>query len=219
MSNLTLVIGNKNYSSWSLRVWLALRRTGVPFEEVVVPLGETETKNRILQHSPSGRVPVLHHGPYTVWESLAICEYLAETFPAAMLWPADREARAVARAVSAEMHAGFVALRTALPMDFRAPGGPSELTQEVSADVARVVEIWRGCRARFGENGPFLFGRFTAADAMFAPVVVRFLTYGVELEPAERAYAAAVWGLPDMREWTTAARAEPWRNREFEVPE
>ncbi|WP_029011086.1 glutathione S-transferase family protein [Azospirillum halopraeferens] len=208
--DITLVLGNKAYSSWSLRPWLALKRTGVPFAEVVIPLRRPETKGAILEHSPAGKVPVLRHGDRTVWDSLAIIEYLAETFPSARLWPEDANARAVARAVSAEMHSGFQALRKALPMDLKARHPGRTFDAEVEADIARIRSLWEDCRRRFGADGPFLFGRFSAADAMYAPVVTRFDTYAVTLDPVSRAYADAILTLPEMREWTAAAMAEPW---------
>jgi len=210
MSELTLVIGNKAYSSWSLRPWLALKHVGVPFAEIVVPLRQPDSRTRILDHSPSGRVPALRHGDRTVWDSLAICEYLAEAFPEARLWPDDAYARAVARAVSAEMHAGFASLRTTMSMDLKRRRPGEGRSDDTLADIARVMEIWRDARAQFGADGPYLFGRFSIADCMYAPVVTRFDTYGVELDPVCRAYADAVLALPSLREWTEAARAEPW---------
>jgi glutathione S-transferase len=210
MAELTITLGNKNYSSWSLRGWLALKQTGAAFDEVVVPLDEPETKERILEASPSGRVPVLRHGALTIWDSLAIGEYLAERFPQAGLWPADAEARAVARAVTAEMHAGFAALRSHMPMDLRGrrPGfgsGPG-----VAEDIARIVAIWEDCRGRFGQGGDHLFGGFTLADAAFAPVATRFVTYDVALEGPAAAYRDAVLAWPALEAWTAAAQAEPW---------
>ncbi|HEY0837440.1 MAG TPA: glutathione S-transferase family protein [Azospirillum sp.] len=210
MSDLTLVLGNRAYSSWSLRPWLMLKRTGRPFAEVVIPLRRPDSKARILAHSPSGRVPLLKHGGRTVWDSLAIGEYLAETFPDAALWPADAHARAVARSVSAEMHSGFAALRTAMPMDLKGTYPGLGRTPECAADIARVTALWNDARTRFGAEGPFLFGRFSIADAMYAPVVTRFQTYGVELDSISRAYADAVLDLPAMREWYAAARDEEW---------
>ena len=210
MDDVTLVIGNKAYSSWSLRAWLALTHVGVPFREVVVPLRQPDSTARILVHSSSGKVPALRHGGRTVWDSLAICEYLAETFPAARLWPDDPHARAVARAVSAEMHSGFVALRTNMPMDLKETHPGAGRTAECLADIARITALWRDVRGRFGQDGPFLFGRFSIADCMYAPVATRFETYAVELDPVCRAYADAVLALPALRAWTEAARAEPW---------
>lgn len=217
MPKCVLVIGNKNYSSWSLRAWLAIKRTGIDFEEIVVPLMRPETREAIRTHSPSGKVPLLKHGDDTVWDSLAIAEYLAERFPAAGLWPADPAARAVARSVAAEMHAGFMALRRGLPMNLRAHYPDHARAADVDADVARVQEIWRSCRSRFGAGGPFLFGRFTAADAFYAPVVGRFRTYDVALDAAGQAYADAVWHTPDMTQWVTAAVAEPYVVPEYEL--
>ena len=212
---LTLVVGSKNYSSWSLRPWLALRTAGIPFEDVVVPLDRPETKAEIARHSPSGRVPVLRDGELVVWDSLAIIEYAAERFPEAHLWPADRAARAVARSVSAEMHAGFQALRAHLPMNLKRTPAPRDLPAEAEADIARVKEIWRACRAR--GTGPFLFGAFSGADAMYAPVVTRFETYRVPVDPEIRAYMDAILGLPAYREWREAALAEPWASAKWDA--
>lgn len=209
MSALTLVIGNKNYSSWSLRPWLALRQAGADFTEELIGLRQPETRARILSYSPAGRIPVLIDGDVTVWESLAICEYVAELYPAAGLWPDDRAARAVCRSVATEMHSGFAALRQALPMDYRASLPLPELDEAVHDDIARIQAAWRTARRRFGAGGPFLFGRFSIADAMYAPVVTRFATYGVALDEVAQAYAAAILDLPAMQEWLAAARLEP----------
>jgi glutathione S-transferase len=208
MAEFTVILGNKNYSSWSMRPWLALKRTGAVFEEIVIPLDRPDTQARIRAHSPSGKVPVLKHGGIVIWESLAICEYLAELFPKARLWPEDRAARALARAVSHEMHGGFASLRAAMPVNIRASFPGKEMAPEAKADIDRVVSLWTDMRARFGTGGDFLFGAFTIADAMFAPVVTRFRTYGVALPAAARAYADAVWTLPALQEWVAAARAE-----------
>lgn len=217
MAKCVLVIGNKNYSSWSLRAWLAAKQTGVAFEEILVPLMRPETRAAILAHSPSGKVPLLRLGDDQVWDSLAIAEYLAERFPAAGLWPADPSARAEARSVAAEMHAGFMPLRRALPMNLRAhlPGRPR--AADVEADIARIQDIWTSCRTRFGATGPFLFGGFTIADAFYAPVVARFRSYDVPLADACRAYADAVWQTPDMQAWVAAAAVEQERIAEYEV--
>lgn len=210
MSELTLVVGSKNFSSWSLRPYLALAHTGQPFSEVLVPLDTPETEALIALHSPSGRVPVLKHGDTVVWDSLAICEYLAEAFPAAKLWPEDRAARAMARSVTAEMHAGFQALRTNLPMDITARKSvPGLDAPGVHGDIARIQALWMGCRERHGKGGPFLFGAFSIADAFYAPVVTRFVTYGVPFRPELAAYRDAVLGLPAMLKWTEAAQGEP----------
>ncbi len=218
MADLTIYLGNKNYSSWSLRPWLALKEMAVPFDEVVIPLYQPESRNAVLQYSPSGRVPVLRHGAVTVWDSLAICEYLAETFPDCGLWPTDPAARALGRSVSAEMHSGFAALRQHLPMNVRASVAGRGLTPEVAADIDRITAIWRDCRSRFGAgNGDFLFGRFTIADAMFAPVASRFRTYGIALDRDAEAYCAQLMALPAMQEWIEAARNEPMVVESFEV--
>lgn len=209
MSGLTLVIGNKNYSSWSLRPWLALRQAGASFAEELIGLRQAETRARILAYSSAGRLPVLIDGDVTVWESLAICEYVAELFPEAGLWPDDRAARAVCRSVAAEMHSGFAELRQALPMDYRASLPLPELSEAVADDIARIQAVWRMARRRFGAGGPFLFGRFSIADAMYAPVVTRFNTYGVALDEVAQAYCGAVLDLPAMRDWLEAARKEP----------
>ena len=215
MAEFTIYIGNKNYSSWSLRPWLALRHAGVAFEEVIIPLDQKDSAATLRRHSPSGRVPVLRHGTLTIWETLAICEYLAEQFPAARLWPADREARAVARAISNEMHAGFAALRNLLPMDISRRWPLGNRLAKVGPDVERIAAIWRDCRERFGSGGAvgagdFLFGGFTIADAMFAPVTTRFVTYAVPLDPVCSAYVAAMQRWPAMQDWAAAAKAEPW---------
>jgi glutathione S-transferase len=215
----TLVIGNKNYSSWSLRPWLAMKVAGIPFEELRIPLDLPETRAQILRHSPSGKVPVLREGEAVVHESLAICEFLAERFPEAQLWPEVPAARALARSVSAEMHAGFAALRAAMPMNVRARLPGRGRAPGVDADVERIGALWRDARVRFGSGGDFLFGRFSIADAMFAPVVTRFRTYDVPQGADGRAYCEAVWELPAMREWEAAARAESERIEAVEIGE
>ncbi|WP_324779642.1 glutathione S-transferase family protein [Thiobacillus sedimenti] len=216
MTSLTLVIGNKNYSSWSMRPWLVLRQADIDFKEVRIPLYWPESAAQLTAWSPSGKVPALHDGEIKVWDSLAICEYLAERFPEKQLWPADATARAVARSISAEMHAGFAALREHLSMNVRARYPGAGRTAESLADIARIVTIWTDCRARFGAGGDFLFGRFGIADAMYAPVVLRFRTYGVELAGAARAYADAVLALPAVQEWVADAVAETERIERFE---
>lgn len=210
MADITIVIGNKSYSSWSLRGWLALKRTGAAFEEVVIPLRQPDTRARILEWAPSGRVPVLRHGAVTVWDSLAIGEYLAERFPEAALWPEDPAARAVARSVTAEMHAGFASLRRHMPMDLRSRHPGLGLAPGVAEDIERIAGIWRDCRSRFGGGGDFLFGGFTLADAAFAPVATRFATYAVPLGAPEAAYRDAVLAWPALRQWTAEAAEEPW---------
>lgn len=210
MAELFLLIANKNYSSWSLRPWLALKQSGIAFEEAVVPLDQPETQERIRKYSPSGRVPFLRHGAVEVWESLAICEYLAEAFPGVGLWPGEVAARAHARAVANEMHAGFASLRHNLPMDIRSHRPEKSRANKVPDEIARIEAIWRDARQRHASEGPFLFGRFSIADCMFAPVVTRFQTYDVKLDAIAQAYAETIMGLPAMAEWSAAAKREPW---------
>lgn len=210
MSELTLVIGNKAYSSWSLRPWLAMKQAELAFSEIVIPLRMPDTTERLLALSPTGRVPCLLHGNRRVWDSLAICEYVAELVPAAGLWPDDARARAAARSASAEMHSGFVALRSNMPMDLKRKRPGEGRTPECEADIARISTLWSEMRGQFGEEGPFLFGRFTIADAMFAPVVTRFHTYDVAVGDDLRAYMETILALPAMRDWYAAARAEEW---------
>jgi glutathione S-transferase len=206
---LTLVIGNKNYSSWSFRPWIALKQAGIAFDEKVISLDAPEFKPTLLKVSPVGKVPVLIDGDIHVWESLAILEYLAEKFPAAKLWPADFSARAHARTIATEMHAGFVPLRKHCPMNFWRPVKRRDLPADVAANVARIDAMWSECLARFG--GPFLLGKnFSAADAMYAPVVSRFHTYAIEAGAASRTYMDAVMALPAWAEWKKAALVEPW---------
>jgi glutathione S-transferase len=214
---LRLIIGNKNYSSWSLRPWIAMKVAGIPFAEEVISLDAKDFKQRVTKVSGTGKVPALVDGDVHVWESLAILEYLAEKLPQTGLWPADPHARAYARAVAAEMHAGFVPLRRALPMNMWRPVKPRELAPDVQADVARIDAMWTDCRNRFGAGGAFLFGAFGAADAMYAPVVSRFHTYRVGVGPVARAYMAAVTALPAWAEWRAAAISEPWVLAEDEV--
>lgn len=210
MADFKIVLGNKNYSSWSLRGWLALKRCGVAFDEEVIPLYQDDWRARLLAVSPAGKVPVLLHGERIIWDTLAIVEYLHEVFPAARLWPEERGARAMARAVSAEMHAGFAALRNDMPMDFRGDIDTPQRGRAVEADILRVVEIWQDCRARFGAGGPFLFGAFSAADIFYAPVAARFAAYDVDLPAAAAGYRDAVLAWPDVEEWRRAAVEETW---------
>jgi glutathione S-transferase len=204
--SLILVIGTKRISSWSLRPWLALKATGAPFEEVEIALRQPGTKAEILKWSAAGKVPVLIDDGHVVWDSLAICEYLAECFPAAGLWPDERSARAAARSVAAEMHAGFPVLRQQCPMDVRLDEALAEPGPELLAEIARVDALWSACRSHFGADGPFLFGRFTIADAMYAPVVTRFHTYHLPLGPVAAAYRDAVLAWPALAEWIAGAR-------------
>ncbi len=215
---LKLVIGNKNYSSWSLRPWLALRASNIAFEEVFIPLytGQAD-KERILAFTRSGKVPTLVDGDLTIWDSLAIIEYIAERFPESRLWPEDRASRAHARSISAEMHSGFVALRSECGMNLHRPVGAIALSDASRADIARVQEIWSECRERHGKSGPFLFGAFSGADAMFAPVVHRFLTYAIEVTPQVREYMNAMTALPAFQEWTREGLAETIVIAKFET--
>ncbi len=208
-----LVIGNKRWSSWSLRPWLAMRHAGLPFREINVQLRRPESKAQILRHSPSGKVPALLTDGLVIWDSLAILEYLAEAHPDAKLWPVERQARAVARAAAAEMHSGFAALREHCSMELLARTPMSTVPDLVGADVARIVALWRDCRRRFGASGPLLFGGFTAADAMYAPVASRLRTYLPDLSPygddgTAQAYVDAIFALPAMAEWEAGACRE-----------
>jgi len=214
-----LTIGNKLYSSWSLRPWIVLRAFDIPFEETVIPLYRPESKARILQVSPSGKVPCLTDGDVRVWESLAIIEYLAEKFPEKAIWPTDPKARAHARAAASEMHAGFQALRSACPMNLGKRFARKDRGAAVAADVARVTALWRKARQSFGGEGPFLYGAFSAADAMFAPVVTRLDTYQVDVEPDTRAYMDAILSHPAFVAWREAALQEPWSLPHYEEGE
>jgi glutathione S-transferase len=214
---LKLVIGNKNYSSWSMRPWLAMKVAGIPFQEEVISLDDPAFNERVSKLSGAGKVPVLIDGHVRVWESLAILDHIAERCPQCLLWPADPEARALARSVAAEMHAGFGALRRHCPMNMWRPAKRRELTPEVAADIARIEVIWTDCRTRFGRSGPFLFGAFGAADAMYAPVVSRFHTYAVDVGSVARGYMEAIMSLAPWAEWRSAALAEPWILRRNEV--
>lgn len=216
--SLTLVIGNKNYSSWSMRPWLALKAAGIAFEEVLIPLytGDAD-KQRILSVSASGKVPVLIDDDITVWDSLAIIEYAAERFPDAQLWPQDVASRAHARSISAEMHSGFAALRSECGMNLHRPVRAKPLSDQARAEIARIQHSWSECRTRYGKAGPFLFGEFSAADAIYAPVVHRFRSYAIETPPLVSDYMAAMQELPAFREWTSAGLAETLLIEKFEV--
>jgi glutathione S-transferase len=215
---LKLVIGNKNYSSWSMRPWLALRANDIPFEEIFIPLytGEAD-KRRLLSFTPSGKVPTLIDGDVTIWDSLAIVEYLAERFPEKRLWPEDRASRAHARSISAEMHSGFAALRNECGMNLHRPVGAITLSEDARANIKRIQQIWIECRERYGKCGPYLFGAFGGADAMFAPVVHRFRTYEIEVAPEAQAYMATMMSLPAFAEWTRAGLAETLVIERFET--
>jgi glutathione S-transferase len=208
MAEFTIYIGNKNYSSWSLRAWLMLKQTGAAFDEELIPIAQPTSRAEILRYSPSGKVPTLVHGDVTVWESLAIGEYLAEIFPAAKLWPESPSVRAVARAVSHEMHAGFMAMRRHFPMNMRSVFD-RDIIPEIQGDLDRITALWRDCRQHYGAGGDFLFGEFGIADAMYAPVVSRFRTFKLPLEGETEAYAKAIEAWPAYQEWQAAARNEP----------
>jgi glutathione S-transferase len=214
--SLTLVIGNKAYSSWSLRPWIALKQARIPFEEKVIPIYIEGSREQILSQSPAGKVPILKDGDVTVWDSLAIIEYLAETYPDAGIWPKDPVARAMARSISAEMHSGFLALRRHYTMNVRRSYTDFPTDPEANENIARIEEIWAEARGRFGQGGPFLFGEFSGADAMYAPVATRFETYNVKLMPEARAYVDAILTLPAMQQWYDGAKAETWVLPQYE---
>ncbi len=213
---LTLVIANKAYSSWSFRPYILMRHFDIPFAEVVIPLRQETTATEILHHTPSGKCPVLEDGDIAVWDSLAIIEYLAEAYPDIGIWPQDKAARAMARSIAAEMHSGFMGIRTHLPMNMRRTAKARALTPQAEVDRARIEGAWDAARRRFGKGGVFLFGKFSAADAMFAPVVSRFHTYDVPVSRESRAYMDAMMALPAWQDWQAGAAAESWRIAQFE---
>ena len=208
MNDLFLTMGNKNYSSWSLRPWMLLKHLGLTFEERVLQLDTPQFAREIAALSPTRRVPLLRHGALLVWDSLAICEYACELAGAG--WPKDREARAVARSACAEMHSGFGALRSQWPMNARATGRRTPPDAARAADIARIEQLWTECRTRFGVSGPWLFGEYSVADAMYAPVVLRFRSYGAQLGATAAAYVTAALADPHLQSWIAAAVAEPW---------
>jgi glutathione S-transferase len=215
--SLTLIVANKAYSSWSFRPWILMRHFGIAFDEIVIPMAQENTHAEMLRYSPAGKCPSLHDGEITVWDSLAIIEHLAELTPDKPLWPVSRAARAQARSLAAEMHSGFTGLRGQLPMNMRRAVKKRELTPEASADVARLEQAFQQARTEFGQAGSFLFGEFSAADAMFAPVVNRLHVYDVAVTPATRAYMDAMMALPAWQEWRAQAEAEPWTIGKYEV--
>jgi glutathione S-transferase len=214
---LKLIVANKAYSSWSLRPWILLAHFKIPFEEIVIPMDRPETRRAMLKYAPTAKCPSLHDGKIAVWESLAIMEYVAEAFPEKAIWPRAKAARAHARSLASEMHAGFAALRQACPTNFRRKPKAIALGEEARADVARIEAAWADTRDTFGKAGPFLFGRFSAADAMFAPVVNRFHAYDIRVAKATRAYMEAMMALPAWRAWIADAEAEPWRIEKYEA--
>ena len=207
---LTLVIGSKNYSSWSLRPWLALAHHRIPFEEVPIPNGQPEFRPRVASYGAGKTVPILIDGGQKIWETIAILEYLAEKFPQAKLWPADPAARAHARVISAEMHSGFMPLRQHCSFNLRRKRARPANPPEVEGDVARINTIWRETRERYGAGGDFLFGAFTAADCMYAPVAGRIVSYQLTVDKTASAYVEAITSLPAYRQWFDAAQREPW---------
>lgn len=214
---LKLVIANKAYSSWSMRPWMLLVAFGVSFEEIVVPLGREETRADILRYSPTGKVPALIDGDTTVWDSLSIVEYVAESFPHLAIWPRAKKARALARSISAEMHSSFQGLRTQCPVNLRRAPKAIAFADDTRADIARIEAIWAEARAAHGEGGPFLFGAFSAADAMYAPVVNRLDVYDAPVNEESRAYMRAVKETDAWRRWQAGADAEPWRIEKYET--
>lgn len=215
--SLTLAIANKTYSSWSFRPWIVLRHFGIPFDEVVIPMAQETTRAEMLRFSPAGKCPALRDGEILVWDSLAIIEYIAELYPQIAIWPRERAARAQARSLAAEMHSGFMGLRSHLPMNMRRPVRKRELTPEAIADLARVEQAFVQARKRFGQAGAFLFGDFSAADAMFAPVVNRLHVYDVAVTPPTRDYMEAMRVLPAWQDWRAQAQAEGWTIEKYEV--
>jgi len=217
-----LIVGNKNYSSWSLRAWLACKQSGLGFEELTVPLygEEWERQKRANEETApsSGKVPILWDGDAVVWDSLAIIEYLADKVGRDRFWPKADDARAMARSMVAEMHSSYLALRHDCPMNIRARKQGFQPSDAVKADIVRILQLWAEARARFGKGGPFLFGTFCAADIIYAPVVSRFLTYGVPVPGFASAFMQAVWEQDWLQEWIAAAEAEEWVIEQYEVP-
>lgn len=211
-----LVIGNKNYSSWSLRPWILLKQKNIPFEEQRIPLHTETTKAAISKESPSGKVPVYIENGLTIWDSLAICEYMAETYPEKNCWPADKKQRALARSVSNEMHSSFMTIRTTLFMNCRMQMVYKDITPKLEAELERVKQIWRDCRSQ-NPDGPFLFGAFTIADAMYAPMVIRFNAYGIETGATERDYIRTMLSVPALQEWMQQGKAEQEVLTQYEV--
>lgn len=217
MNTIELVIGNKNYSSWSLRPWVLLKHKDIQFEETRIPLYQEGSHEELLKHSDYAKVPVLKFDHTTVWDSLAICETIAELFPEKQCWPEEPAQRALARAISSEMHSGFFEVRNTLPMNCRKSMTYSPVSAELQAEITRIQAIWTKCRKRFRTNGSYLFGSFTIADAMYAPVVLRFNSYGINCGEFAQEYMANMLGLPELRDWITAGQAEVEHMAQFEV--
>jgi glutathione S-transferase len=214
---LKLVIANKLYSSWSMRPWLVLRAFAIPFEEIIIPLRREDSRPRVLEYSPSGKVPALIDGDHVIWESMAIIETLAEHFPGMAIWPKDRQARAHARSISNEMHSGFQTVRQACPMNLGARYKTPEMTVPLKANVDRIEAIWSEARAKFGAKGPYLYGDFSAADAMYAPVVTRFDSYSIPVSAATRRYMDLILRHPDVAHWRNEALKETWTIPDYDV--
>ena len=204
----SLVIGNKNYSSWSLRGWLVLKQFDIGFEEIRLPLYSDLFKEKIMDYSPTGLVPTLVSGDMSIWDSLAICEYIAEQHPELNCWPADVQARAIARSISCEMHSGFLQIRNTLPMNIRRNKGIDTISDDLAKEIERVSEIWKTCRQFYAGGGDFLFGRFSIADVMYAPVVLRFKSYLIDVGVVEAEYMQSMLALASLQEWIDDARAE-----------
>lgn len=212
-----LIIGNKNYSSWSLRPWLLMMEKSIPFKETMIPLCIEGSKGKRLKYSPSGKVPALEHDGTTVWDSLAICEYISDLYPDKACWPERVEDRALARAISNEMHSGFFEIRNTLPMNCRKKINFTNISPELQADIDRICEIWRLCRARYSKFGEYLFGSFSIADAMYAPVVLRFSSYGISVGKIEREYMHTILANPALKRWVSAGVEESEYIDEYEV--
>jgi len=213
----TLIIGNKNYSSWSLRPWLLLKVSGIPFNEIKVPLYREDSREKLLEYSPSGKVPALQYDHITCWDSLAICEFIADQYPGLNLWPQDPGMKALARSITNEMHSGFFEIRNLLPMNCRARTNVKQISPKLQGEIDRVCAIWNDCRSRYGADGNFLFGPFTIADAMYAPVATRFITYGIKFGKPEGQYVDTILSLPAMQEWLAEAAAEKEVIQEYEI--
>ena len=212
-----LIIGNKNYSSWSLRPWLLLKQFKVDFDEIRIPLYLENSKAELLKHSPSGKVPALIDKELNIWDSLAICEYIADCFPEFHCWPKDLQDRALARSISHEMHSGFMAIRNTLPMNCRKSIQYNVELKELQQDIDRILEIWQNCRNKYAFKGPYLFGEFSIADAMYAPIVLRFNSYGIKVDGIQKEYMQNILDLPSINEWISDGLIEVESIEMFEI--